>query len=168
MIFSGNSADEVAAKVLGRPGPPLVAEGLNGFNIIRHLDRYYAVDKIEGPIDPEKIESGDYPLIVSGDTVDEVLEKIYVRPSLVVEGFNGFNIIQVDREFHAILQSHHFSSHLLNDPQAKSRAITMIDNNLRFNDLIRRTLMLVIHRQHPKYRRKQPCKSMDSTGCRWM
>ena len=31
-------------------------------------------------------------------------------------------------EFHAILQSHHFSSHLLNDPQAKSRAITMIDN----------------------------------------
>ena len=31
-------------------------------------------------------------------------------------------------EFHAILQSHHFSSHLLNDPQAKSRAITMIEN----------------------------------------
>jgi AcrR family transcriptional regulator len=31
-------------------------------------------------------------------------------------------------EFHAILQSHHFSFHLLNDPQAKSRAITMIDN----------------------------------------
>jgi AcrR family transcriptional regulator len=31
-------------------------------------------------------------------------------------------------EFHAILQSHHFSSHLLNDPQAKSRAMTMIDN----------------------------------------
>jgi AcrR family transcriptional regulator len=31
-------------------------------------------------------------------------------------------------EFHAILQSHHFSFHLLNDPQAKNRAITMIDN----------------------------------------
>jgi hypothetical protein len=31
-------------------------------------------------------------------------------------------------EFHAILQSHHFSSHLLNDPQAKIRAIRMVEN----------------------------------------
>jgi len=31
-------------------------------------------------------------------------------------------------EFHAIMQSYHFSSHLLNDPQAGSRAMKMVDN----------------------------------------
>ncbi|MBC8256748.1 MAG: TetR/AcrR family transcriptional regulator [Candidatus Marinimicrobia bacterium] len=31
-------------------------------------------------------------------------------------------------EFHAILQSHHFSAHLLNDPQAESRAMKMVEN----------------------------------------
>lgn len=66
----------VASK-LRQPAPSdfdieLVREGISGYNIIRHINRYYAIPQSEGAFIVEKIESGGYSSCFSGYSVDEV------------------------------------------------------------------------------------------------
>mgnify|MGYP001309678186 CR=1 FL=1 len=101
------------------PDIELVRQGINGYNIIRHNDRYYAILQQEGEFLPEKADGGGYSSCYFGDSVDEVLRSIAVsistsrplasddRPEsvdMIMEGFQNFNIIRQGNEFHAIAQ----------------------------------------------------------------
>lgn len=102
------------------PDIELVIHGESGYNIIRYFHKYYAIPQSEGAFDPDKVRSGGYSSIFSGNTADKVQRQIVktaqetkqttpnsdnVSPQLVMEGFLGFNIVFFDSEFHAILQS---------------------------------------------------------------
>jgi len=50
----------------------LVREGISGYNIVRHLDRYYAIPQSEGAFIPTKAEFGGYSSCFSSDTLQEV------------------------------------------------------------------------------------------------
>jgi glycosyltransferase involved in cell wall biosynthesis len=97
----------------------LVREGVHGYNIIRHGDRYYAILQSEGAFIPAKVEAGGYSSCLAGfsrqgveraivalveskleqaDRSDEDIE-------LVREGVHGYNIIRHGDRYYAILQS---------------------------------------------------------------
>lgn len=101
------------------PDIELVRQGINGYNIIRHNDRYYAILQHEGEFFPEKADGGGYSSCYFGDSVDEVIQSIAAsistaRPltsddsrgavDMIMEGFQNFNIIRQGNEFHAVLQ----------------------------------------------------------------
>jgi hypothetical protein len=101
------------------PDIELVRQGVSGYNVVRHSDRYYAIPQYEGEFSPEKAEGGGYSSCHMGDSVNEVLRSIEVslltsRPlpsdvdygpvDVVVEGFHNFNIVQQGDKFHAIVQ----------------------------------------------------------------
>jgi len=101
------------------PDIELVRQGISGYNIIRHNDRYYAILQHEGEFFPEKADGGGYSSCHFGDSVDEVLRSIAVsipasRPlpsddgsgvvGMIMEGFHNFNIVRQGNEFHAIAQ----------------------------------------------------------------
>jgi len=103
-----------------QPDIELVRQGISGYNIVRHGDRYYAIPQYEGEFSPEKADGGGYSACHVGDSLDEVLRSIeaclltsgplscdddYVRVNVVVEGFHNFNIVRRGNEFHAIFQS---------------------------------------------------------------
>ena len=50
----------------------LVRHGVSGYNIIRHIDRYYAIPQSEGAFIPAKAESAGYSSCFSGYSVKEV------------------------------------------------------------------------------------------------
>ena len=50
----------------------LVREGVSGYNIIRHIDRYYAIPQSEGVFIPAKAESGSYSFCFSGYSLEQV------------------------------------------------------------------------------------------------
>lgn len=50
----------------------LVHEGISGYNIIRHINRYYAIPQSEGAFMPDKVEAGGYSSCFSGYSIDEV------------------------------------------------------------------------------------------------
>lgn len=103
------------------PDVELLLHSVSGFNIIRYFHKYYAIPQSEGAFIPEKAESGGYSSSFLGLSVESVLGKISKaaveskpltkentggsKPELMLEGFNGYNIIRADDEFHAILQS---------------------------------------------------------------
>ncbi len=102
------------------PEIELVRQGINGYNIIRHRDRYYAVLQREGEFSPEKAEVGDYSSCYQGGSVDEVLRSIATNipasrsfaceedaepAQVVLTGFHNFNIVRQGKKFYAILQS---------------------------------------------------------------
>lgn len=58
------------------PEIELIRQGVTGYNIIRHRDRYYAILQREGEFSPEKAESGGYSSCFLGHSVDEVLQSI--------------------------------------------------------------------------------------------
>ena len=100
------------------PDIELVRQGINGYNIVRHRDRYYAIHQYEGEFSADKANGGGYSSCHMGDSVDAVLGGIAVSPltprplpsddcetgELVVEGFHNFNIVRQGNEFYAILQ----------------------------------------------------------------
>ncbi len=102
------------------PEIELVRQGVTGYNIIRHRDRYYAVLQREGEFSPEKAEADGYSSCYRGHSVDEVLRSIAASISasrsfareedaepveVIVEGFHHFNIVRQGKEFYAFLQS---------------------------------------------------------------
>ncbi|NJN70190.1 MAG: hypothetical protein HC801_07875 [Nitrospira sp.] len=109
----------VFARPQAEPEVELVRQGITGYNIIRHRDRYYAILQREGEFSPEKAEAGGYSFCHRGNSVDEVLYSIAVSvpaarsltseedaepAQVVIEGFHNFNIIRQGKEFYAILQ----------------------------------------------------------------
>ena len=108
------------ARPMADPNIELVRHGVSGYNIIRHLDRYYAILQSEGEFSPHKADTGGYSSCFSDYSVDQVLQRIAGSgpPSLqgsladdglgqielVCEGFHGFKIIRRGVDFHAILQ----------------------------------------------------------------
>lgn len=102
------------------PNIELVRQGISGYNIIRHNNRYYAILQHEGEFSPEKADGGGYSSCHVGDSVDEVMQSIAASIStssllpsddsartvyMIMEGFQNFNIVRQGNEFHAILQS---------------------------------------------------------------
>ena len=107
------------ARAKADPEIELVRHGVSGYNIIRHLDRYYAIPQSEGGLSSHKADEGGYSSYFSAYSVDQVLQHIAGSgPSLqasladddrghieqVCEGFHGFNVIRCGLDFHAILQ----------------------------------------------------------------
>ena len=107
------------ARAKADPEIELVRHGVSGYNIIRHLDRYYAIPQNEGGLSSHKADEGGYSSYFSAYSVDQVLQHIAGSgPSLqasladddrghieqVCEGFHGFNVIRCGLDFHAILQ----------------------------------------------------------------
>lgn len=99
----------------------LMRQGVHGFNVIRYARRYYAIPQGEGAFEPAKVKSKGYSSCFSGGSVEEVLRQIRAKAArphaaappvqrreapveLVVEGWHGFNIVQVEAKFYAILQ----------------------------------------------------------------
>jgi hypothetical protein len=102
------------------PEIELIRQGVTGYNIIRHRDRYYAILQREGEFSPEKAETGGYSSCFLGHSVDEVLQSIAASiptggafaceedaepAQVIVEGFHNFNIVRQGKEFYAFLQS---------------------------------------------------------------
>ncbi len=102
------------------PEIELVRQGINGYNIIRHRDRYYAILQCEGEFSPEMAEAGGYSLCYRGHSAEEVLRIIAAStlalrslpseecdepPQVIVEGFHHFNIVRQGNEFYAVVQS---------------------------------------------------------------
>ncbi|MEO7861702.1 MAG: hypothetical protein ABIU05_14950 [Nitrospirales bacterium] len=107
------------ARAKADPEIELVRHGVSGYNIIRHLDRYYAIPQSEEGLSSHKADPGGYSSCFSAYSVDQVLRHIAGSgPSLqasladddrghieqVCEGFHGFNVIRCGLDFHAILQ----------------------------------------------------------------
>lgn len=59
----------------------LVRHGVSGYNIIRHIDRYYAIPQSEGEFIPAKAESGSYSSCFSGYSLKEVEHAVVVAHS---------------------------------------------------------------------------------------
>lgn len=59
----------------------LVRHGVSGYNIIRHIDRYYAIPQSEGEFIPAKAESGGYSSCFSGYSLKEVEHAVVVAHS---------------------------------------------------------------------------------------
>lgn len=102
------------------PEIELVRQGVTGYNIIRHRDRYYGILQREGDFSPENVEAGVYSLCHRGHSVEEVLRSIAASipasraltfeedaepVQVILEGFHNFNIVRQGKEFYAILQS---------------------------------------------------------------
>lgn len=64
------------ARPKAEPDLELVRQGVVGYNIIRHRDRYYAILQCEGEFSPEKAEAGGYSSCYRGKSVEEVLRSI--------------------------------------------------------------------------------------------
>jgi hypothetical protein len=59
----------------------LVREGISGYNIVRHHDRYYAIPQSEGAFIPTKAEFGGYSSCFSGDSLKEIEQAVVVARS---------------------------------------------------------------------------------------
>ena len=109
------------------PNIELVCQGVSGYNIIRHVDQYYAIRQDEGEFILEKAESGGYSSSFSGFSVDQVLRKIEESilssnsfdsnnddlrtDTPILERFHGFDIVRKGKKFHAILQNEEAGIH---------------------------------------------------------
>jgi glycosyltransferase involved in cell wall biosynthesis len=58
------------------PEVELVRQGVSGYNILRHRDRYYAIPQREGKFSPGKADAGGYSSCYVGSSVEEVLGNI--------------------------------------------------------------------------------------------
>jgi hypothetical protein len=59
----------------------VVQEGISGYNIVRHLNRYYAIPQSEGTFIPAKAEFGGYSSCFSGNSLKEVERTIIATRS---------------------------------------------------------------------------------------
>lgn len=58
------------------PEVELVRQGVSGYNILRHRDRYYAILQREGEFSPVRAEAGGYSSCYIGSSVEELLRNI--------------------------------------------------------------------------------------------
>jgi glycosyltransferase involved in cell wall biosynthesis len=100
----------------------LVIQDLAGFNVVRCLDKFYAIPQTEGEFVVEKANAGGYSSCFIGNTLGEIRRQIAaadsvaqadpLRPSqgkprleLVLGGVFGFNIVRFAGDFYAIPES---------------------------------------------------------------
>lgn len=98
------------------PEIELVRQGVRGYNIIRHRDRFYAILQREGEFSPEKAEAGGYSSHYYGRSIEEVTRCIHMAKStsetvlngddsesaaVVIKKFYGFTIVRQGKTFHA-------------------------------------------------------------------
>ncbi|MFH1153450.1 MAG: hypothetical protein V1793_06530 [Pseudomonadota bacterium] len=98
-----------------------ILHDVSGFAIFRYCHRYYAIPQGEGYFDIHKARSGSYTSCLGGyslravlkslaavngkaDILTNVPERSTQTPILKKEGVRGYNIIQLDDMFYAILQ----------------------------------------------------------------
>lgn len=63
------------------PEIELVRQGVKGYNVIRHRDRFYAILQGEGEFSPEKVEAGGYSSYYCGQSVEEIIRSIMMADS---------------------------------------------------------------------------------------
>jgi len=106
--------------------PTLVVEGINGYNIIQADDAYVGIPASMGPLRIEDEPSLMMAMRVSivGTSIDAVKEEIAVRsrsepgpnqtrtssavsevPTLLVEGYRGFNLLSYSGRYYGLAQS---------------------------------------------------------------
>ncbi|MBX3325281.1 MAG: hypothetical protein U0223_16365 [Nitrospira sp.] len=98
------------------PEIELVRQGVGGYNIIRHRDRFYAILQREGEFSPEKAEIGGYSSYYYGRSIEEIIRSITMANStsetvlnsddsestaVVIKKFYGFTIVRQGKTFHA-------------------------------------------------------------------
>jgi GT2 family glycosyltransferase len=84
--------------------PQLCEAGYRGFNIIR-CGSVFAISQAEGAFQFDRAQRGDYPVMFRGETVADVRAQIdQLEPTLLEEGYRGFNLVQFDRCY-ALLQA---------------------------------------------------------------
>ncbi|MBP0015931.1 MAG: hypothetical protein J7647_00045 [Cyanobacteria bacterium SBLK] len=116
----------------------LVSESYRGFKLIRFNNHFYGIPEEEGPLSLEKLQEGDYDdRILLEDSIGAILRRIDNRSDesndigmvkLALEGYKGFNIIQADGRFYAILQSEGAFS--LERIQKKDYSLFFIGNSI--------------------------------------
>lgn len=84
--FAGASVQEVLDKISEHNAKPgagpvaasveLVAEGVNGFNILRMANNFYAIPQGEGAFEYERVNNGGYTRVFSGTSVETVRDAI--------------------------------------------------------------------------------------------
>jgi hypothetical protein len=110
-------AEQTADQRSGRFVPPgssaqLLQEGYGGFNLVRYGNLVYAIPQGSGAFDVARINSRDYPIQFTGESIaevrrliDESPEKVPdalapVTPTLIEEGYRGYNLLEVKGAFY--------------------------------------------------------------------
>ena len=75
-----------------------------GFRIFWTTDAFHAVPMSELAFDRRRAQAGDYAAWCVADTYEGVQSQIDALPSLVEEGYRGFNILLASGAYHAIPQ----------------------------------------------------------------
>ncbi|WP_415879824.1 glycosyltransferase [Methylomonas sp. TEB] len=90
----------------------LVAQDMNGLNIIRCNHQFYAISKNGGEFNKQRADAGDYEVCIKGTSLKDILRKVEELSTvsqesieLVEEGVCGFNLIRVGNSFFAIMQA---------------------------------------------------------------
>jgi len=84
--------------------PILLEEGYKGFNLVKY-DQVYGLWQCEDAFDIEHAARGDYSVLLRGESVASVKAQIdALKPTLVTEGYKGFNIFRFD-SFYGLPQS---------------------------------------------------------------
>jgi len=106
-----------ALAVAPKPARPeanieLVAQDMNGLNIIRCNYQFYAISKNGGEFNKKRADDGDYEVCIKGTSLKDIMRKIEGLSTvsqesieLVEEGVYGFNLIRVGNSFFAIMQA---------------------------------------------------------------
>ena len=110
--FAGESVEGLKRLIGSSLAPTLAEEGYIGFNIVRLADRYFAIPQEEGSFGYDKYLAGGYARSATGDLLEDVKEGIdglppvdwTLDPTLVVEGYLGFNILQLGDQYYGISQ----------------------------------------------------------------
>ncbi|MBP0021213.1 MAG: radical SAM protein [Cyanobacteria bacterium SBLK] len=109
--FSSQSFSSGTVRTLEKP---LIDEGFQGFNLLEVENRFYAIPQIEGEFSLERIENKDYSTFYTADNEATLRHQILSdrsRPQmppavqLIDEGYQKFNILEVENRFYAIPQS---------------------------------------------------------------
>jgi len=91
----------------------LVMQNVNGLNIIRCGNVFYAISQAAGEFSQARAEAGKYKPCISGTSLKDVLRQIKEMPSqptrpdieLIEEGIRGFNLIRCGSLYYAVPQS---------------------------------------------------------------
>ncbi|MBP0021212.1 MAG: class I SAM-dependent methyltransferase [Cyanobacteria bacterium SBLK] len=101
-FFFGNSLNEIQTQIDNRI--KLVVEGYKGFNLLQVGEVFYGIPQGEGAFDRERIEQEGYSAFFFGNSLNEIQTQIDNHIKLVVEGYKGFNLLQVGKVFYGIPQ----------------------------------------------------------------
>jgi len=98
------------------PPPALLAENVEGFNIIGYKNQVIAIPQSEGAFEQARVDRGAYSQVFRGHSVEEVAEMVrtaqrqgrqpgqWRHPTLLAENVGGFNIVGYNNAVVAIPQ----------------------------------------------------------------